>query len=658
MKNNQPLENWQLAAGVTPAHTKIVENWHLKPSEILHDLNYSALSARETRKATGCDTPSIALEYDDLDGNPTKLARWRLADPTKVPFGAKSRKYTGKKGDPPALFLPRGLKRRWRYYAEHPNKVIYITEGEAKALFATLRFHIPCIAVQGCSGWQAQGIPAEQFAWFDWKDRPVIIIPDSDYRKNPEIRRWFAKLGKHLASLGANVKFRLLPDLIVDKEHPEKSKTGLDDYAAILHADLEAFRQLTTLPLAHPWIQHWDRDDSQLPAALHDLSPNTADWLASDPPPLSYIIRSYLQKGEVAQVAGQAGVSKSTWTIQAAASLAGGVPFFGVENTITRAYRVLYLMLERASDSFQRRWRKGVDHIGNGIKADGDRAKFYRTVTANFTAKALAGQTLGLVEWKKQEWVQTPAVDALIAQIIAAAVEIIFFDPLSRLYNGVEDGAVQAAIIRVFERITQETGCSVVFVHHSGIVQREGVYTGRGSSQLTDNTSETIAFKEFKGADREKLGNYKAALWEGEENAAIVQVDHVRAADGPLNSIMQFVRSPDTGLLRRITTIGQKEAGDRIRDWITDNAQFHKWVTDRQFTQTELVRARTTALGEISERDAKSLFAAATKADVFREAGQRNGYPIYKWKTPSGATGAHHSAPLHHSKKRGDKHVH
>jgi RecA-family ATPase len=397
-------------------------------------------------------------------------------------------------------------------------------------------------------------------------------------------------------------------------------------------------------------------DNAVLPACLLNLKPNCAKWLIKDPPPIKYVIMSYLQEGEVAQVAGQAGTSKTTWTMQAGVSLAGGVPFFGIKNTITRDYRVLYVMLERTRKSFQRRWRKCVDHIGNGIKADGDRVKFYRTVTANFTAKALAGQTLGLVEWKNQEWVQTPAVDALIAKIIAAGIEVTFFDPLSRLYRGEENGAVQAAIIKVFERIAQVTGCSVVFVHHSGITQRDGVYTGRGSSQLTDNTSETIAFREFKDAARKELGDYKARLRQGEENAAIVQVDHVRAADGPTNSMMQFVRSPETGLLRYITTIGQKDASDTIADLITNNETFHKWAKDRKFTQTQLVKTRTVALGDVSEREAKALFAAAVKTD-FREAGERNGYPAYEWKPPSGASKAHHSAPLHQSKKQGEKHV-
>jgi hypothetical protein len=223
---------------------------------------------------------------------------------------------------------------------------------------------------------------------------------------------------------------------------------------------------------------------------------------------------------------------------------------------------------------------------------------------------------------------------------------------------------VQAAIIGVFERIAQETKCTVVFVHHSGIVQREGVYTGRGSSQLTDNTSETIAFKEFKGAERSQLGNYKAALRPGEEDAAIIQVDHVRSADGPLNAIMQFVRSPDKGLLRYITAIGQKEARDLVHDWITDNEQFHKWAKDRQFTQTQLVRARTVALGDLSERDAKSLFAAAAKVDVFHEIGSLKGHPLYEWKAQEprvAQVGRTTPAPLHHMKnyvkKRGARHV-
>jgi KaiC/GvpD/RAD55 family RecA-like ATPase len=397
---------------------------------------------------------------------------------------------------------------------------------------------------------------------------------------------------------------------------------------------------------------------TELPNVLLDLSPNCAKWLTKDPPPARYVVMNYLQEGEVAQVAGQAGTSKTTWTIQLTGSLAGGVPFFGVKNTITRQYRVLYVMLERTRKSFHRRWRKGIDHIAAGIKADGDRAKFYANVKANFTAKALGGKTLALVEWKNQEWVQTPLVDALIAKIIAAAIEVALFDPLSRLYRGEENNAVQAAIIRVFERITQETGCSVMFIHHSGITQRDGPYTGRGGSVLTDNTSETISFREFTGTARDSLGNYKAALRQGEQDAAIVQVEHVRCSDGPKNAKMQFVRSPETGLLRRITTIGQKEAGDLVRDWITDNEQFHKWAANRRFSRRQLVNARTVALGDISEDKAKNLVDEAAKANVFNEVDQRNSYPVYEWKPPSGAVVAHHSAPLHHSKKQGEKHVH
>ena len=128
------------------------------------------------------------MDYDDLQGKPIGIARWRLFDPTKVPNGAKDRKYTSKAGADVALFLPRGLRRKWASYAKKTNRTIYITEGEAKALYAALKHNLPCIGVQGCSGWQAQGIPAAQFDWFDWTARRVVIIPDSDYRNlaNPK----------------------------------------------------------------------------------------------------------------------------------------------------------------------------------------------------------------------------------------------------------------------------------------------------------------------------------------------------------------------------------------------------------------------------------------------------------------------------------------
>jgi hypothetical protein len=615
--------------GFTTSHDQIIENWHLTKSEVLGDAQYLALAANETRKQTGCDTPSIEFSYDDLDGEPTGIKRFRLADATKVPPGSKPRKYTGKKGDPVSLFLPRGLARGWRYYAERPDKTIYITEGEAKALYATLRLKIPCIAVQGCSGWQAQDVPAEQFGWFDWTNRKVIIIPDSDYRHNGEIRKWFAKLGKHLASKGARVSFRLLPDLVVNVENPGKSKTGLDDWAHLTTATVGSFRRLPTLPLEHPWIQEWDGAASRLPEALRNLKSVDASWYDEEAPPVEYILQPYLQTNETAQVAGQAGVSKSTWLMYAAAAMATATPFFGIRDSVTKCHRVMYCMLERHKGSFHRRWRKIAHHIAEGL-APGEQKRFRKNLIANSYPLALAGEHLNLIELKHQQWILTTVVDELIAELKAAGIQVLIFDPLSRLHGGDEDTATMSALTRVFERIVQQAGCSVMFVHHAGITARGGKYAGRGSSTLTDNTSETISVEEYIGEERNELGDL-SVLRPGEENADIIQVEHTRCSDGPLGPKTYFVRLPDTGLLRPIA-MRRKDACDMVQDLVVNNVSFHQWAEGKAFTKNELVTAREVALGSaVSERDAKALFVEAVKSGAFRQNGKRGRGELYEW---------------------------
>jgi hypothetical protein len=177
---------------------------------------------------------------------------------------------------------------------------------------------------------------------------------------------------------------------------------------------------------------------------------------------------------------------------------------------------------------------------------------------------------------------------------------------------------------------------------------------------LTDNTSETISVEEYIGADRNQLGDL-SILRPGEEHADIIRVDHTRCSDGARTEVAFFVRLPDTGLLRPIN-MRAKQAGDVVQELVADNAQFHKWAKGRQFTQTELVKARAAAFpANVSERDTKAFFSEAIKADVFRESGKRRGHPLYEWKPApaelSGAVPRTTRAPLHHSKKLGEKHV-
>src|SRR5690606_36026156 len=114
-----------------------------------------------------------------------------------------------------------------------PREEIIFTEGEEKADFASESLDEAVIGTQGCDAFQAQGKPASLFDEIEWKGRTVTIVPDSDWFYNPGVRRGFARLGKFLASRGADVQYRLLPTLPQDfNKNPTKPKTGIDDYLA------------------------------------------------------------------------------------------------------------------------------------------------------------------------------------------------------------------------------------------------------------------------------------------------------------------------------------------------------------------------------------------------------------------------------------------
>jgi hypothetical protein len=607
----------------------IIENWHLTLREI-RALGYPTLTATATRSATGCDTPSVELEYDDLNGKPLNLSRWRLADPTKVPPDSKPRKYTCKKDDPVSLFLPRGLRRKWARYAKQPKRTIYITEGEAKALFAVLRLKIPCIAIQGCSGWQKEGVPAAQFDWFDWTDRPVIIIPDSDYRRKPDIRTWFARLGKFLASLGADVSFRLLTDVPenFNLESPDKSKTGLDDWIFHTKSDLEAFKKLPTLSLSHKYIQSWDSGASTLPAALRDLKPVDAAWYKDKPPDPEFVVTPYLQIGESGLIVGEAGVGKSIFSLTMHASIGTGIAFF--RYPIPQPRKTLYLMCERHEQSLRRRWYKVTRATAESLEP-GTRKRFERLLHENCFLKAIAGEALSLIEFVHQQWQPALAVvDALIAELKAAGITVLFLDPLSRLHGGDENHAsVAAAITKALERIVQHAGCSVMLVHHTGKTSSGGMYSARGSSVFNDNTSENIVLSLVEEGDRKKLS--LVALEPHEVNYDLVRAHHARCSDGRPADDLYLVRNGKTGLLRQINVC--KKSADEVLD--DSMSAIRKWAAKPEyrdgFSKSQFVDERLDIYSTCPKRAARQHFTNAVASKAFVEIpAKRKGHSLYQ----------------------------
>jgi hypothetical protein len=612
------------------AWKRLAEGWHLSVKQLRQIATLH--TAAETKQSIGCNTPSAEFHYFNYDGSPVldnqgrRVSRFRLADPAKTPNGKES-KYRGLSGSGVALYIPHGLRRRVRrQIKKHGFAYLYIAEGEAKAEYAMGKGRA-CVGTQGWGAWQAQGTPAEQFAQLPWKQLRVRIIPDSDYQTNPDVRRGYARCGKHVQSLKPiSVRMVLLPTLEehFNRERPEKSKTGMDDYLAI--RTNEQLQKLPRLRLDHKYIQTWDPSETLLPAALYDLEPIDPDWLDKELPPAVYRLWPYLIEDETAQVAGQAGTSKSTWCMYGALAAASGTKFFGMQKA-QPPIPVMYAMLERNEKSCRRRIRKVFKDLcrlaEHGELRDHNDAKITPAalralIGKNLWIKAMTGAQLRLVKNNNMQWELTGAVDALIGQIRAFGAKLFFLDPLSRLHGGTESSEVMSAMTQAFERMALEAECTIAFAHHAGIEGRpDSKYGGRGSSVLTDNTSENINFQEFKGTERAKCGDFMTALLDDETACDIIKVLHTRCSDGPLAPDMFLVRRND-GTLRRV-----EHKSKTTEELALDIADTQWDGRDTPFTKSVFAENRLAIFGrDISRDDARKLFDLAVEQDVLEKCGK------------------------------------
>lgn len=129
-------------------------------------------------------------------------------------------KYESPIGKPNRAYFPPGVSDQ----LVDPNTPLVITEGEKKALKATLD-GFPAIGLVGVWGWQRKrerdasdrGVGERQLIpdleTVAWIGRSVAIIFDSDAAQKPEVRQAETALAQTLIGRGAVVRIVRLPDL-------------------------------------------------------------------------------------------------------------------------------------------------------------------------------------------------------------------------------------------------------------------------------------------------------------------------------------------------------------------------------------------------------------------------------------------------------------
>lgn len=192
--------------------------------------------------------PAIAagflIPYFDLSGKVTKFWRYRYLENTKQKgFDALTEKkplrYAQLRNTVNELYLPPIAGTNWSSIAKNPDIPVCITEGELKAACAT-KLGFPTIGLGGVWCFKSNGAALPllpMFNEFNWRERTVYIVYDSDAVTNPQVMAAENALAKALVGLGAAPCIARIPfEKKVDK------KIGLDDF--LVAEGTQAFQDL------------------------------------------------------------------------------------------------------------------------------------------------------------------------------------------------------------------------------------------------------------------------------------------------------------------------------------------------------------------------------------------------------------------------------
>jgi len=196
-------------------------------------LGYVATSADEAQAipTLPAHKAGFVIPYFDLAGKKTKFWRYRYLEPTREGLSALTAKKDLRYTQPPKtvneLYLP--PLRDWTKVADNAKHPILITEGELKAACAC-KHGFATIGLGGVWCFKASSqhmAMLPQFELFDWKNRPVYIVYDSDAVSNAKVSMAENALAKELTARGAETHIVRLPHL------KPGIKCGLDDYLVL-----------------------------------------------------------------------------------------------------------------------------------------------------------------------------------------------------------------------------------------------------------------------------------------------------------------------------------------------------------------------------------------------------------------------------------------
>lgn len=189
----------------------------------------STLTDKQTAKLYhgAPSAPSLRISYLDPLGKSTEFYRLRLLAPPPGFAGqaTKAQRYVQPPGTTPRVYFPRTAKFNWVDLVTDPEVPLIITEGEFKALSATLQ-GFPTLGLGGVWNFRSKNEGTffiEELRAIEWEGRIVYVCYDSDANTKPDVVRAALALAEELGERGAEVYDSGMPPI-------GDGKVGLDDF--------------------------------------------------------------------------------------------------------------------------------------------------------------------------------------------------------------------------------------------------------------------------------------------------------------------------------------------------------------------------------------------------------------------------------------------
>jgi hypothetical protein len=221
---------------------------------------------------------------------------------------SKPMRYSQPKDSPIEAYFPPLTD--WTAIEKDATTPLLISEGEAKSAAATAAGY-PCIGIGGvdCFSSSKRGLVLlPELEKFNWKNRTVGIVFDSDAATNPNVVRAENRLKRVLQSRGATV-------YVVRLKQDGKKKVGLDDL--LLKHGPDALRAALDSAMSAASVNNADNREPLL-VCLADVQEKTLEYLSKPRLPL----------GMISGLEGNPGQGKSLICVRIAADGSRGVDSF------------------------------------------------------------------------------------------------------------------------------------------------------------------------------------------------------------------------------------------------------------------------------------------------------------------------------------------